>query len=375
MANLPAEPSFPLLKLHPELILCLFSVLPPDDAIALALCSKRLFALGSPLKTLEHWTPAWYSLMRRLERDLVSTHVFCPDCFTLESFTARSLRAGVQSPAEDEDAEYSIIHCRDKSFSPSEMWWRGGLDLGYHFVRLVMNQYHYDRVSDITLDAFRGDPRRSRAPVGKASRTGTLAADGKTWTGSWSEEWATSVTPRIIDGDLYLRSTHVLEFPTDPIENYTPRSNHRVCNHQSAKRQYEIHLKMTKLKGEGRPDDVYARTLDSCPMCLTDFTFQAQRAGKVDVYTIEGFHNLGSFFHDMLGQLCWKYEAFTDYGHHDFWLQNETRIPYDEEFQLAETGQSFGTVKEAWLAAEKQDSLVSAQKKDDISILENKSSH
>ncbi|KAH7359271.1 hypothetical protein B0T11DRAFT_330965 [Plectosphaerella cucumerina] len=301
-ATSPPPPSFPLLKLHPELIICVFKVLPPVDAIALSLCSKFLFSFGpSPAERENLDYSERPDLLTRLERDLVDTHVYCPECMKLESETALALR---------EDGEFS--ECSDVlrrrfchfDFPHAKGWWHGGPSLGYHILRFVMNQYTLrSKLGDITLDVFRGDQERAGAAEEDPS------------------VWNTSLDARIIDGELYIQATHTIEIPVEVDQRLHSRSisdymkSHRICIHSIAACVYDGQY--NRAAGHAQPADLYFPTTFSCGQCLSDFTYDGRldSQGVNHIFQIKGYHLLGSFLKDMTCP-SWKFECFVPGGRH-----------------------------------------------------------
>ncbi|KAH6682245.1 hypothetical protein F5X68DRAFT_24597 [Plectosphaerella plurivora] len=353
----PPRSPFPLLDLLPELLICIFQCLDNVDAICLGLCNKLLYDLG-PDAFDRHFLvgPQSLDLGRRLERDLVDTHVYCYECDKLEPYTARSLRTGEPHPVlkvcddndDNDDGETFYRRCEKLAVLSTTDWWRGGLDFGYHLVRFVLNQYHVrQELGDITLDVFRGDHRRTES---RGARLG---------------EWDVSVEARLIDDELYLHKTHTAMirrgalidlidgdffYPEDCSFPDVARA-HRVCLHKTAAKLYDAQY--LREANRGIDTNTYLRT-SSCWHCLSDFTFEGRPDGDYHVFTIRGFHALGNFKDDWI-RIGWKFTCFTS-GREDL-LGAHYRTPATDDMWDTLPGEEypFGSIRMAWVNSERQE--------------------
>jgi hypothetical protein len=170
LRRLDLSATSPLLSQPLDILFLILESLPPESAVALSLTCKSAFHAFFPAAGRRLDAKSRQHLLEWLERSVSRSHYFCHSCTQLHRFSSS------WKPSLDciLTCTYHGPPCR------SDLVWFGGLQVGFHLVRLVMNAHLFG--------------------PGRGLRLCQLEIQKQRCLGHWE----TNSVARVLDGQLYL---------------------------------------------------------------------------------------------------------------------------------------------------------------------------
>lgn len=279
-----------------DVLFQILDYLPPESAVALTLTCKLAYRNFFPdqKRRLDKWGVTGVQGLLSLLEESVSRKLFlCHDCTKFHRH-AFFWRPGQREKSINEPS------CKPAITPFSDIY------IGFHHVRLVMNEHLFGRGHGIKLKQLQVTIR------------------------AWTTGWTTVCVPRIIGRQLFLQISHRLLLYEHRDTNRAALSTtyrHHICHHVTAHacRRDPRNLTATlptQISGLRPLSDraTYDETNDfvdvpgSCSVCLMDFSTSLRRVADVkdptretlDV-TVVAFHQLGQ----CRTPTDWKWQLFS----------------------------------------------------------------
>lgn len=241
------QPDSFLLQQPLDILDSVFDILLPDSSIALALTCKALFQryfANAEKRLRSSSSEEKRAVQLLLEKDIGHLQLFCHDCRIFHHF------------ADDNRQEL----CRESAFVPH----LDGYKLYSNTARLVMNRH--------LLGSPRGLPIESLdANIKAYSRKDDLTANLM-----WLQTW----TAKIVDGELFLCATHVLDQQAQPgrmtaasLRAGFDSEVYQICTHQNLQVLSRRRKSPLDLQYGALDRDLFEPcqdVLQACNKCLTD---------------------------------------------------------------------------------------------------------
>lgn len=256
-----------LLQLPPDLVLPIASYVEPEDAAALSLSCKALWAIlcGQQL-SMNLSDTRQKKLLLRLERDLGKSHFFCSYCTKLHGFL--SLPLGTTYRPFESSSCVGIAY----TLGIISFW------LLYYHGRSIMNRHFHGLDSGLPLKSL------NAKLINHFAHHESPREDAV---------WNVHLQAKIVQDELVVRAEHTLEHAGDLYGLWAAveRQCHYLCSHSptyGTNIRRICHIRMGS--------DILAHGSSSCGMCATDWTIQVAKVSQPlpkHVIRVCSYHLLG----------------------------------------------------------------------------------